>query len=194
MKRRAFIRRAAATPALLVGSSAGASSAVTAEAAPADAATMRDLVAFTRGSFTTSNPTPFGAAIAASDSGALLVRRLNEVGPRIDPTCHGEVNTVRAACRKLKRLRLAGYTLYTTGEPCPMCAAAIVFAGLDRMVFGATIADIGAYMPQIRISAADVVARGDGACRVTGPVERDACLVLFADPALQKVFARWREQ
>src|SRR5262245_52791501 len=93
---------------------------------PADDAIMRDLVAFTRGSFRTANPVPFGAAIVATDSGAVLVRRLNEVGPRLDPSRHGEVNAIRAACRKLERVSLAGYTLYTTGEPCPMCAGAIV--------------------------------------------------------------------
>ncbi len=153
---------------------------------------MRDLVAFTRRSFSTANPVPFGAAIVATDSGALLVRRLNEVGLRIDPARHGEVNAIRAACRKLERLSLAGYTLYTTGEPCPMCAAAIVWARLDGVVYGATIADMAAHLPQIGIGAAEIIARSDHPCRVSGPVDRDACLALFTDPIMQEAFERWR--
>jgi len=192
MKRRTFIgRTAAASTALLLGPPA-ASRAATVAATPMDAAIMRDLVAFTRQSFGTSHPMPFGAAIVATDAGKLLVQRLNEVGPRLDPTCHGEVNAIRAGCQALKRVGLSGYTLYTTGEPCAMCAAAVVWARLDGVVYGATVDDLAARMFQLRIPAADVIAKSDRPCRVTGPVEREACVGLFDDPVIQKLLEGWR--
>ena len=52
-------------------------------------------------------------------------------------TAHAEVLAIGAACRALDTRRLAGCTLYVTLEPCPMCAGAILAAGLDRIVFGA---------------------------------------------------------
>jgi Cytosine/adenosine deaminases len=52
-----------------------------------------------------------------------------------DPTAHAEVNAIRAACKKLKTDKLAGYWLYSTFEPCPLCASAIVWSGFEGVVF-----------------------------------------------------------
>jgi tRNA(Arg) A34 adenosine deaminase TadA len=53
-----------------------------------------------------------------------------------DPTCHAEINAIRSACRELGCNQFpAGYWLYTTFEPCPMCASAIIWAGLDGVVY-----------------------------------------------------------
>lgn len=54
-----------------------------------------------------------------------------------DPTAHAEVVAIRAAAKALGGRRLSGCTLYVTLEPCPMCAGAIVMAGLQRVVYGA---------------------------------------------------------
>lgn len=54
-----------------------------------------------------------------------------------DPTAHAEVLAIRGACRVLGRERLAGYDLYVTLEPCPMCAAAISNARIGRLYYGA---------------------------------------------------------
>jgi guanine deaminase len=56
-----------------------------------------------------------------------------------DPTAHAEVTLIRMATKALGTSSLAGYTLYTSSESCPMCAAAEVWAKVDRVVFGASI-------------------------------------------------------
>lgn len=66
----------------------------------------------------------------------MVAEGANRVQAEGDPTWHGEVAAIRAACRKLGTTDLAGCTLYATGEPCPMCQGAIYLAGLDRLVFG----------------------------------------------------------
>src|SRR5947209_4439513 len=58
-----------------------------------------------------------------------------------DPTSHAEINAIRAACKKLNSRFLTECVLYTTNEPCPMCAGATVWAKLKGIVYGATIAD-----------------------------------------------------
>jgi tRNA(Arg) A34 adenosine deaminase TadA len=62
---------------------------------------------------------------------------------RRDPLLHGEVVAIQDACRRLGSADLAGATLYSTMEPCPMCAWAIVAAGIRRVVLGARHADLG---------------------------------------------------
>ncbi|CAN5141390.1 tRNA adenosine(34) deaminase TadA [soil metagenome] len=54
-----------------------------------------------------------------------------------DPTAHAEIVAIRAAAKKLGTWRLAGATLYTTLEPCPMCAEAIIQSRLSKVIFGA---------------------------------------------------------
>jgi tRNA(Arg) A34 adenosine deaminase TadA len=66
-----------------------------------------------------------------------------------------------------------------------MCMAACLWAGLDRVVYGATIDDAAKFYPQIYVYAKDLARRGDLACEVAGPVEREACFHLFT-PAVTK--------
>ena len=106
---------------------------------------------------------PFGALIVNTRSGQRLMRATNAVARENDPSSHAEVRTVRLACKKLKRPSLAGYTMYSTCEPCPMCMANALWARLDRVVFGATIADANRYCLQIHIPAKE-----DGAPRGYG--------------------------
>ena len=65
----------------------------------------------------------------------------------------------RLACKKLNAYSLSGYTLYTTCECCPMCMACALWASLDRVVYGATIADAARFGHQIHIPAAEIVKR-----------------------------------
>ena len=159
-----------------------------------DARRMRDLAAFTALTMDTPNPVPFGAEIVDSKNGKRLMRATNAVGPEHDPSAHAEVYTIRLACKSMNSYSLRGYTLYTTCEPCPMCMACALWARLDRVVYGATIADAARFGHQIQIPAAEVAKRTDMTCIVDGPVERDACFALFTDPRMQETFKRWKSE
>jgi len=92
----------------------------------------------------TPNPVPFGAEIVHTKNSERLVRALNAVFPEHDPSAHAEVHTIRLACNMLKKTSLAGYTLYTTCEPCPMCLAALYWSRCDAIFYGNTAADAAA--------------------------------------------------
>jgi len=80
---------------------------------------------------------PVGAVLVDAASGAILARAHNRVERDGDPTAHAEMLAIRAAAAASGLKRLTGADLYVTLEPCPMCAAAIAFARLRRVVFGA---------------------------------------------------------
>src|SRR5262249_14742057 len=80
--------------------------------------------------------TPVGAVIAAPD-GVVAGRGHNLVIALSDPTAHAEILAIRQACLAARSERLPGYDLYVTLEPCAMCAAAISFARIRRLYFGA---------------------------------------------------------
>jgi guanine deaminase len=82
---------------------------------------------------------PFGCVIVKD--GEIIAEGSNHVVAENDPTWHGEMEAIRTATKKLGTFDLSGCTLYTTGEPCPMCAGAIFWARLDRVVYASTIAD-----------------------------------------------------
>jgi tRNA(Arg) A34 adenosine deaminase TadA len=153
---------------------------------------MAALVEFTARTFDTGFPVPFGACIVETASGKLLLRTVNAVAQQWDASCHAEVRAIRLATKKLKRLSLAGYTLYTTCEPCPMCMSTALWAGLDRVVYGATIEDAARHCNQILIPAREVASRGDLHCIVDGPVLQSKCYELFTHPVMQRIFRQWR--
>ncbi len=78
---------------------------------------------------------PFGAVVVAG--GELLATGQNRVTRDLDPTAHAEVTAIRAACRATGDFSLAGATLYTSCEPCPLCVSAALWARLDRVVYAA---------------------------------------------------------
>jgi tRNA(Arg) A34 adenosine deaminase TadA len=79
---------------------------------------------------------PIGAAVAGAD-GEILASAGNRTLAMRDPTAHAELLAIRDACAKLGSERLNGCDLYVTLEPCAMCAAAISFARIRRLYFGA---------------------------------------------------------
>jgi tRNA(Arg) A34 adenosine deaminase TadA len=160
-------------------------------ASAVDEARMREIYAFTARSLKTDRPVPFGALIVDTRTGESLMRATNAVFRENDPSAHAEIRTVRLACKKLKRPSLAGFTMYSTCEPCPMCMANALWARLDRVVFGATIADANRFCLQIHISAKEVSRRSDMPCIVDGPMLRDLCNTLFTHPNMQKAFRSW---
>lgn len=78
---------------------------------------------------------PFGAVVVRG--GQLVSTGQNRVTRDLDPTAHAEVEAIRAACAAVGDFSLAGMTLYTSCEPCPMCVAAALWARLDRVVYAA---------------------------------------------------------
>jgi tRNA(Arg) A34 adenosine deaminase TadA len=152
---------------------------------------MRELYRFTARTLETSRPVPFGALIVDSKTGQRLMRATNAVMRESDPSSHAEVRTVRLACQKLKSPRLDGYTMYSTCEPCPMCMANALWARLDRVVFGATIADANRFCLQIRVPAKEITRRSDMPCVVEGPVLRELFNMLFRHPNMQRTFRSW---
>ena len=81
------------------------------------------------------NEIPVGAVIARNGEVIAAAHNLRE--QLSDPTAHAEVLVIREAAKMLGSRRLTGCTLYVTLEPCPMCAGALVMAGLDSCYFGA---------------------------------------------------------
>ncbi len=82
---------------------------------------------------------PFAALIVRD--GQVVGEGVNTVTATHDPTAHGEVNAIRAACKSLGTFTLAGCQLYTSCEPCPMCLAASYWARIDAIYYGASAAD-----------------------------------------------------
>lgn len=79
---------------------------------------------------------PVGAVVVAPD-GRIVAAAGNRTRELSDPTAHAEILALRAACAAARSERLPGHDLYVTLEPCPMCAAAISFARVARLYYGA---------------------------------------------------------
>ena len=95
---------------------------------------------------------PVGAVVVDAN-GAVLARAGNRTRELADPTAHAEMLAIRAACQALGSERLGDADLYVTLEPCPMCAAAISFARLRRVYFGAADPKGGAIESGVRFFA-----------------------------------------
>ena len=79
---------------------------------------------------------PFGAVIVRK--GKVVAEGANRVVPNNDPTAHAEVVAIRNACRELQTFDLAGCTVYSSCEPCPMCLSALYWAGVERICYANT--------------------------------------------------------
>ncbi len=94
---------------------------------------------------------PVGAVIVRD--GRVIARAGNRTLADRDPTAHAEIVAIRLACAALGSERLPGCDLYVTLEPCPMCAAAISFARIRRLYFGAADVKGGAVENGVRLYA-----------------------------------------
>jgi guanine deaminase len=79
---------------------------------------------------------PFGAVIVRDDK--IISEGFNTVTATNDPTSHAEIAAIREACKNLNTFSLAGYDLYTTCEPCPMCLSAIYWAHINKIYYANT--------------------------------------------------------
>ena len=93
---------------------------------------------------------PVGAVVV-SETGELLAAAGNRTRTDCDPTAHAEVVALRAAARRAGVFRLVGATVYSTIEPCAMCAGALVQARVRRLVYGALDERAGAVESVFRV-------------------------------------------
>ena len=119
---------------------------------------------------------PFGCVIVKDDE--IVGKGHNMVLADKDSTAHGEITAIRNAENALDSYDLSGCVLYTTGEPCPMCLYAILWANISKVYYGCTIednADIG-----FRDEAFDKLSGGrESLSDFLVCIDRDACLKLF---------------
>ena len=121
---------------------------------------------------------PFGSVVVRD--GEIIGRGHNMVLAEHDSTAHGEITAIRDAEKRLNSHDLTGCVLYTTGEPCPMCLFACLWANVEKIFYGCTIEDnsaIGFRDAELDRLTVDREELGDRLeC-----VDRDACLALFAE-------------
>ena len=126
---------------------------------------------------------PYGAVIVKD--GQIIARGHNTGGKDKDSTAHAEVNVIRMAEKNLGKGFLSGCTLYTSSESCPMCTGAELWAGISRVVYGASIAQLmDAGQKQINTSAASIIKTGFAPVELVGGV--------LADEAIEVVRA-WKQ-
>jgi tRNA(adenine34) deaminase len=98
-----------------------------------------------------------------------------------DPSLHAEMNAIRQAVKTIGDNNLSGAVLFSTCEPCPMCAGLAVWANLTAIVYGASIEETAQLGKQrIRVSVQEIIANGPVMIEVIGGVLRDQCLALYA--------------
>ena len=119
----------------------------------------------------------FGCVITR---GAVIAHGHNLGKTNDDPTAHGEMVAIRRCLADHGSASLRGATLYTSGEPCVMCMGAIVFCGIGRLVFAASVPQIGTLTNQIMITSAQVAARAKWEpIKITGGVFTDEAMKLL---------------
>jgi len=100
---------------------------------------MREAIAISRKKMKENCGGPFGCVIVKD--GKIIARGWNKVTSTNDPTAHGEVTAIRAACKKLKSFQLDGCEVYTSAYPCPMCLGAIFWARPEKVFYANTARD-----------------------------------------------------
>jgi guanine deaminase len=121
---------------------------------------------------------PFAAVILRGPE--VIADTHNHVRANTDSTAHAEVMAIRDACRALNSIDLSGCEMYTTCEPCPMCAAAIHWAKLDAVHYGATIDDAArAGFNELHVSIDHLYKEGGSTVRIHRDVMRRECAALF---------------
>ena len=123
---------------------------------------------------------PFGCAIARD--GQVIAVAHNTVLTTIDITAHAEVNALRTGCKQTGHIFLEGATVATTCEPCPMCMAALHWARVETVYFGATVEDAKRTgFNELQIPASHIATLGGSQVRLVPGLLADECRQLFDD-------------
>ena len=120
---------------------------------------------------------PIGACIV-DKKGDLLGSAFNRTIVDNDPTAHAEILAIRAAALKIDNYRLTDTTIYTTIEPCAMCAGAIVNARIKRLVYGAPDERFGAVETHFGIGNTDLL---NHRVEIASGLMTDECRALMQD-------------
>jgi tRNA(adenine34) deaminase len=121
---------------------------------------------------------PFGAVIVRNNEVLSTGRNLGKTTN--DPTAHGEMIAIRRFVAVYPAAELKGTTLYTSGEPCPMCMSAIIWCGISRVVFAASIEELSKKLGQIMLRSRTVAQDAPFAdISITGGVLAQEALALF---------------
>ncbi|URD47833.1 nucleoside deaminase [Chroococcidiopsis sp. CCNUC1] len=121
---------------------------------------------------------PYGAVIVKDNE--VVAKGYNTVKRDCDPSAHAEMNVIRSLTAKIQTPSLEGYTIYATGEPCPMCASVCVWAGVSEIIIGASIQDlISVNQSQIDLACDEIISKSFRNIKVTKGVLREECVKLF---------------
>ena len=121
---------------------------------------------------------PYGAVIVKDNE--VVAKAYNTVIRDSDPSAHAEMNAIRDLTTKNNSPSLAGYTMYASGEPCAMCAAACIWAGIDEIIIGASVEDlININQSQIHLSCEEIIAKSSKKIKVTKGILQQESLALF---------------
>lgn len=139
-----------------------------------------------------------GAAIGAImvKDGKVIARGLSNPWGKRDPSNHGEMDCIRNCAKDNDLLDMAGCTLFGTLEPCSMCTGAALWAGVDRMVFGAYAADVAGNEYEHDNYSSEELAKTSrkaadptrGNIEIVGGVLREQCKELLKD------YKGWQKQ
>ena len=121
---------------------------------------------------------PFGAVITNASSGAILARGVNKTFE--NPILHGEISCMNNYVAQYGNKNWPDLVLYTTGEPCPMCMAALHWARVDTVYYGATIADaeLGGFN-ELQLPAAELLRQGGSTLKLIPGLLPEECKKLF---------------
>jgi tRNA(Arg) A34 adenosine deaminase TadA len=146
-----------------------------------DARHLRAAIELSRAARAKGNE-PYGALLVDAGGTVLLGGENTQVTDR-DCTGHAELNLMRAASRRFDAATLGGCTVYASGEPCPMCAGAIYWGGVRRVVYALSVESMialaGPGADEIRVSCREVLGRGTRPIEVLGPALEDEARRVF---------------
>jgi tRNA(Arg) A34 adenosine deaminase TadA len=108
---------------------------------------MTRAIEIARESIDTPGTLPYGAVVVLD--GEIIGEGLNRSSAACDPTSHGEVEAIRDACRRLSLTALDGADLYTSGEPCSMCVAAMYQVGIAQVFYAGAASDSAAFFARL---------------------------------------------
>jgi tRNA(adenine34) deaminase len=127
---------------------------------------------------------PYGAVLVDDGEVVLLSAENTQVTER-DCTGHAELNLLREASRRFAPDVLSRCTVYASGEPCPMCAGAIYWGGISRVVYALAVESMAALSgpgaDEIHLTCREVLARGTRRMEVLGPALEDEARNVFEE-------------